>query len=119
VILELLLSNRESPRHEEERVQMAKFDYEHARQEISKINGIVETCPEAVKEKCFELLFAAVFDTKPRAAEGGEVAHSKQHEKPDPQQDDPPKQKKSCHRTFLRSCIGITCQPKISKSCSC
>jgi hypothetical protein len=40
---------------------MAKFDYKHAKDEIAQINAIVETCPETVKEKCFELLFAAVF----------------------------------------------------------
>jgi hypothetical protein len=40
---------------------MAKFDYKHAKEEIAQINAIVETCPDAVKEKCFELLFGAVF----------------------------------------------------------
>jgi hypothetical protein len=40
---------------------MAKFDYKHAKEEIAQINAIVETCHDAVKEKCFELLFAAVF----------------------------------------------------------
>jgi hypothetical protein len=37
---------------------MAKFDYNHAKEEIAQINAIVETCPDALKEKCFELLFA-------------------------------------------------------------
>jgi hypothetical protein len=40
---------------------MAKFDYKHAKEEIAQINAIVETCPDVVKEKCFELLFGAVF----------------------------------------------------------
>lgn len=40
---------------------MVKFDYKRAKEEIAQINAIVETCPEAVKEKCFELLFGAVF----------------------------------------------------------
>lgn len=40
---------------------MPNFDYDHAKHEIAKINEIVVSCPEAVKEKCFELLFAAVF----------------------------------------------------------
>jgi hypothetical protein len=43
---------------------MAKFDYKRAKEEIAEINAIVETCPDAVKEKCFELLFGAVFDAK-------------------------------------------------------
>src|SRR5437588_7340609 len=34
--------------------RMAKFDYKRAGEEIAQINAIVETCPEAVKEKCFE-----------------------------------------------------------------
>lgn len=42
---------------------MAKFDYKQAKAEIAQINAIVETCPQAVQEKCFELLFAAVFGT--------------------------------------------------------
>jgi hypothetical protein len=48
---------------------MAKFDYRRAKEEIAHINAIVETCPEAVKEKCFELLFAAVFNTQVPAAQ--------------------------------------------------
>jgi hypothetical protein len=40
---------------------MAAFDYKQAKEHISQINAIVETCPDAVKEKCFELLFAHVF----------------------------------------------------------
>jgi hypothetical protein len=40
---------------------MAKFDYKHAKEEIAQINAIVELCPDVVKEKCFELLFAKVF----------------------------------------------------------
>lgn len=40
---------------------MAKFDYAHAKEQIAQINTIVETCPDAVKEKCFELLFTQVF----------------------------------------------------------
>jgi hypothetical protein len=42
---------------------MAKFDYKRAKEDIAQINVIVETCPEALREKCFELLFAAVFNT--------------------------------------------------------
>jgi hypothetical protein len=42
---------------------MAKFDYKRAKDEIAEINAIVETCPDAVKEKCFELLFAQAFGT--------------------------------------------------------
>jgi hypothetical protein len=40
---------------------MAKFDFKHAKQDIAEINAIVATCPDAVKEKCFELLFGIVF----------------------------------------------------------
>jgi hypothetical protein len=44
-------------------VDVPKFDYKTAKEEIAQINAIVETCPDAVKEKCFELLFSAVFGT--------------------------------------------------------
>lgn len=44
---------------------MTKFDYKHAKEEIAQINAIVETCPDVVKEKCFELLFGVVFGTVP------------------------------------------------------
>ncbi len=44
---------------------MPKFDYEYAKGEITQINRMVETCPEAVKEKCFELLFGMVFGSIP------------------------------------------------------
>jgi hypothetical protein len=40
---------------------MAKFDYKWAREQIAEINAIVESCPDAVKERSFELLFATVF----------------------------------------------------------
>ena len=62
---------------------MAKFDYKRAAEEIAQINAIVETCPEAVKEKCFELLFAAVFNSEPVAArpvEGTEAQGATQEE---------------------------------------
>jgi hypothetical protein len=62
---------------------MTKFDYKRAAEEIAQINAIVETCPEAVKEKCFELLFAAVFNTTPAAArpvEGTEAQGATQEE---------------------------------------
>src|SRR5260370_35921483 len=85
---------------------MAKFDYKRAREEIAQINAIVETCPEAVKEKCFELLFAAVFDAKPaaahRAPEGAETPGAKKREdKPDEQKNDPSKQKKKLPSNVL------------------
>ena len=57
---------------------MAKFDYKRAKEEIAEINAIVETCPDAVKEKCFELLFAQVFGTATAAP-------------PQPEQPAPPK----------------------------
>ena len=72
---------------------MAKFDYKRAAEEIAQINAIVETCPEAVKEKCFELLFAAVFNTTPAAArpvEGTEAQGATQEEKPEEQEKDLP-----------------------------
>ncbi len=53
---------------------MAKFDYKTAKQDIAEINAIVETCPDAVKEKCFELLFAAVFKTPASAAKPSDDA---------------------------------------------
>ena len=84
---------------------MAKFDYKRAREEIAQINAIVETCPEAVKDKCFELLFVAVFDTKPavpqRAVEGPETPAAKQENKPDEQKNEPPKQKKKLPSNVL------------------
>ncbi len=40
---------------------MADFDYENARKEIAQIVAIVETVPQPFREKCFELLFNAVF----------------------------------------------------------
>jgi hypothetical protein len=46
---------------------MAEFDFAAAHKKITEINKIVETCPETVKEKAFELLFRMLFD-KPVAA---------------------------------------------------
>jgi hypothetical protein len=84
---------------------MAKFDYKRAREEIAQISAIVETCPEAVKEKCFELLFAAVFDTKPAvlqgAPEGTEAPTAKQENKPDEQKNETPKQKRKLPSNVL------------------
>lgn len=40
---------------------MTTFDFQNAKEQISHINAIVQTCPDQVKEKCFELLFLAVF----------------------------------------------------------
>jgi hypothetical protein len=47
---------------------MAKFDLKIAKQKIGEINAIVETCPEALKVKCFELLFTAVFGSEQESA---------------------------------------------------
>jgi len=58
-----------------------------------------------VKEKCFELLFAAVFDTKPaaavRAAEDVESPGAKRIDKPEEQKGDHPKQKKKLPSNVL------------------
>ncbi|MGB8279149.1 MAG: hypothetical protein WCF20_14630 [Methylovirgula sp.] len=43
---------------------MAKFDYNQAKQDVTEIIAIVETCPEPLREKCFELLFGAVFKSQ-------------------------------------------------------
>jgi hypothetical protein len=40
---------------------MADFDFSSAQQKIAEINKIVATCPDAVKEKAFELLFGLLF----------------------------------------------------------
>src|SRR5215469_10534518 len=48
---------------------MTNFNYKRAAEEIAQINAIVQTCPDAVKEKCFELLFGAVFSKLAPAAE--------------------------------------------------
>jgi len=56
---------------------MAKFDYNHAKEEIAQINAIVESCPDTVKEKCFELLFAVVFGSVKSTAPAGQAeAHA-------------------------------------------
>ena len=79
---------------------MAKFDYKHAQEEIVQINAIVETCPEAVKEKCFELLFATVFNAKPAAPPAQtETLAPKEPEKPGDQSD--PTQKKKLPSNVL------------------
>ena len=44
---------------------MADFDYENAKKEIAQIVSVVETVPEALREKCFELLFNTVFSGMP------------------------------------------------------
>jgi hypothetical protein len=84
---------------------MTNFDYKRAKQEIAEINAIVETCPDTVKEKCFELLFAAVFGAKPAAAqrvtEGTETPGAKQKEKANEQTSEPPKQKKKLPSNVL------------------
>jgi hypothetical protein len=41
---------------------MADFDFAAAQKKIIEINKIIEGCPEAVKEKAFELLFHRVFE---------------------------------------------------------
>jgi len=64
---------------------MATFDYKRAKQEIAEINAIVETCPEGVREKCFELLFHAVFNTRPPAR----IPHEEAAQTPPPKPDKP------------------------------
>jgi hypothetical protein len=44
---------------------MADFDFKYAKQAIAEINAIVETCPEALREKCFELLYGSAFGQVP------------------------------------------------------
>ncbi|HXI99627.1 MAG TPA: hypothetical protein VNH44_00305 [Micropepsaceae bacterium] len=40
---------------------MTQFNYADAKVQIEEITKIVETCPEPLREKCFELLFGVVF----------------------------------------------------------
>src|ERR1044072_8370075 len=37
------------------------FDFKAAKQNIDEINSIVATCPEGLRQRCFELLFEEVF----------------------------------------------------------
>jgi hypothetical protein len=69
---------------------MIKFDYERAKEEIAQINAIVETCPGAVKEKCFELLFNAVFGTAIVATPAPAVRTPTSTEKEMPEAEIPP-----------------------------
>jgi hypothetical protein len=47
---------------------MTDFDFASAQQKITEINKIVATCPDAVKERAFELLFRLLFDKPVPAA---------------------------------------------------
>lgn len=40
---------------------MSDFDFAQAQKNITAINSIVASCPEPLREKCFELLFHEVF----------------------------------------------------------
>lgn len=44
---------------------MDDFDFKTVVGKIKEINRVVETCPDSVKEKCFELLFKTVFSGSP------------------------------------------------------
>lgn len=68
---------------------MATFDYKRAKQEIVEINAIVETCPESVREKCFELLFHAAFNMLPAARTPHEQPAHSHPPKPDKPADHP------------------------------
>ncbi len=48
---------------------MSKFDYVRAKAEISEIVEIVKTVPEALQQRCFELLFEAAFSARSSVAE--------------------------------------------------
>jgi hypothetical protein len=48
---------------------MPKFDYSKAKAEIADIVEIVKTVPEALQQRCFELLFEAAFSNAEPAAE--------------------------------------------------
>jgi hypothetical protein len=63
---------------------MAKLDYTKAKADISEIVEIVKTVPEALQQRCFELLFEAAFsDVKPVAKPNSET-------KDEPAPDDKP-----------------------------
>ena len=49
---------------------MGQFNFADAKAKIDEIAKIAETCPEQLREKCFELLFGIVFgdDRKPATA---------------------------------------------------
>jgi hypothetical protein len=57
---------------------MAKLDYVKAKANIAEIIEIVKTVPEALQQRCFELLFEAAFSNAKPAAE------PKQEQKPEP-----------------------------------
>jgi hypothetical protein len=43
---------------------MGKLDYAKAKADIAEIVEIVKTVPEALQQKCFELLFEAAFSNQ-------------------------------------------------------
>jgi hypothetical protein len=56
------------PHTADQRESMAKLDYAKAKADIAEIVEIVKTVPEALQQRCFELLFEAAFsDVKPAA----------------------------------------------------
>jgi len=80
---------------------MAKFDYKQAKEEIAQINAIVETCPDALKEKCFELLFAAVFNAQATGSPRKESRQPNEEQKPEEQKAEAPLQKKKLPSNVL------------------
>lgn len=47
---------------------MSEFDFGNAKKQIAEIIKVVESVPERLREKCFELLFNAVFAGQPAPA---------------------------------------------------
>ncbi len=70
---------------------VSTFDFKTAKQNIEEINTIVATCPEPLRQRCFELLFEEVFKGAKRnapeksdrdeEADKGKPGHEKQPEK--------------------------------------
>lgn len=55
---------------------MTQFDFAAAKLQIEEILAIVDVCPEPLREKCFELLFAAVFHNSERSSSQLDTATS-------------------------------------------
>jgi hypothetical protein len=69
---------------------MSKIDFAKAKEDIAEIVSIVKTVPEAVQEKCFELLFAEAFkrggdsaNENKKNEDKGEGAAQEEDKKPD------------------------------------
>lgn len=94
---------------------MSDLDFKHVKRVVAEINSIVETCPEPLREKCFELLFEAALGRAQEVKIAPSNADDPKGQKSAPQEDASANRSPSEERKLPGNVLAFTRRHGISQ----